>query len=164
MDRRGRSEWVWKDRALNQAAAAFRTALNKDYLDVATFIPIPPSKAKSDPLYDDRMTRMLRAIRPQPPLDVRELILQTQSTDAAHDQAVRPRPDEIVARYQLDPNLLPPPPQAIAICDDVLTTGAHYRAAHTVLGQAFPGVRMVGLFIARRVPEAEDFSDFDEMP
>jgi predicted amidophosphoribosyltransferase len=164
MDRRGRSEWVWKDRALQQAAAAFRAALNSDYLDVATLVPVPPSKARTDPLYDDRMTRMLRAIRPQPPLDVREIILQTHSSDPVHDQAVRPRPDEIVARYQIDPNLLPPPPRAIAICDDVLTTGAHYRAAHTVLQQAFPGVRLIGLFIARRVPEAVDFSDFDELP
>jgi hypothetical protein len=32
-----------------------------------------------------------------------------------------------------------------------------------VLDQAFPGVRMIGLFIARRVPEAVDFSDFDEL-
>jgi hypothetical protein len=30
------------------------------------------------------------------------------------------------------------------------------------LQQAFPGTRMLGIFIARRVPEAVDFSDFDE--
>jgi hypothetical protein len=161
MDRQGKPEWPWKERALREAAAAFRTALNSDYLNTATLVPVPPSKAKTDPLYDDRMPRMLRAIRPQPPVDIRELILQTASSEAAHDQAVRPRPDEIVARYQVDPGLQLPPPQAIAICDDVLTTGAHYRAAHTVLQQAFPGVRIIGLFIARRVPEAVDFSDFD---
>jgi hypothetical protein len=163
MDRRGRSEWQWKDRALHQAAAAFRTALNNDYLNVATLVPVPPSKAKTDPLHDDRMTRMLRAIRPQPPVDVRELIMQTVSSEAVHDQTVRPRPDEIAARYQIDSGLQRPPPQAIAICDDVLTTGAHYRASRTVLEQAFPGVRIIGLFIARRVPEAVDFSDFDEL-
>jgi hypothetical protein len=163
MDRRGRSEWPWKERALREAAAAFRTALNNDFLNVTTLMPVPPSKAKTDPLYDDRMTRMLRAIRPQPAVDIRELVLQTASSAAAHEQAVRPRPDEIVARYRIDPGLQLPPPQAIAICDDVLTTGAHYRAAHTVLGQAFPGVRIIGLFIARRVPEAVDFSDFDEL-
>ncbi len=110
------------------------------------------------------MTRMLRAIRPQPPLDVREIILQTQSSNPVHGQAVRPRPDEIVARYQIDPSNLLPVPRTIAICDDVLTTGGHYRAAHTVLRQAFPGIRIIGLFIARRVPEAVDFSDFDELP
>ena len=160
MDRRGWPEWLWKEHALQEAASAFRTALNNDYLNSATLVPIPPSKAKTDPLYDDRMTRMLRAIRPT--IDVRELILQTESSEAAHDQDVRPRPDEIVARYRIDPGLRMPAPRAIAICDDVLTTGAHYRAAHTVLQQAFPGIRMIGLFIARRVPEAVDFSEFDE--
>lgn len=45
----------------------------------------------------------------------------------------------------------------------MLTTGAHYRAAHTVLQQAFPGARTIGLFIARRVPEAVDFSEFDAL-
>lgn len=163
MDRQGKPEWPWKERALREAAAAFRTALNNDYLNVATLVPIPPSKAKSDPLYDDRMARMLHAIRPQPPVDIRELIMQTESSEAVHAQAVRPRPEEIVARYQIDSGLQLPSPQAIAICDDVLTTGAHYRAAHTVLRQLFPAVRMIGLFIARRVPEAVDFSEFDEL-
>jgi hypothetical protein len=163
MDRRGTSQWPWKERAIAEAAAALRAALNNEFLNVATLMPIPPSKAKSDPLHDDRMLRMLRAVRPQPPVDVRELLVQAASSEAVHDQAVRPRPEEIAARYTIDLRLKQPAPRVIAICDDVLTTGAHYRAAHSVLRQAFPDVRMLGLFIARRVPEAVDFSDFDEL-
>jgi predicted amidophosphoribosyltransferase len=106
---------------------------------------------------------MLRAIRPSPPLDVRELIIQTSSTAAAHGQDVRPRPEDLVAVYRVDPALIAPTPQVILLCDDVLTTGCHYRAAHTVLRSAFPGVSIIGLFIARRVPEAVDFEDFDEL-
>ena len=49
----------------------------------------------------------------------------------------------------------------IGLFDDVLTTGAHFRAASAVLKQSFPGVRIVGLFIARRVPEAADIEDFE---
>jgi hypothetical protein len=51
MDRQGKPEWPWKERALREAAAAFRTALNNDYLNVATLVPVPPSKAKTDPLH-----------------------------------------------------------------------------------------------------------------
>lgn len=163
MDKRGTSQWPWKERAIQHAAAAFRAAINNEFLNVATLVPIPPSKAKTDPLYDDRMTRMLRAIRPQPPVDIRELIVQAASSDAVHDLPVRPRPDEILARYQIEPAFRLPVPGAIAICDDVLTTGAHYRAAQTIIQHAFPGVRTIGLFIARRVPEAVDFSDFDDL-
>ena len=47
------------------------------------------------------------------------------------------------------------PPASIAIVDDVLTTGAHFRAASTVLAVRFPTAQIVGLFIARRVPDAD---------
>lgn len=53
-----------------------------------------------------------------------------------------------------------PAPQVIGLFDDVLTTGAHFRAASTVLQRALPGVRVISVFIARRVPEAADVEGF----
>jgi hypothetical protein len=161
LDKRGTSQWRYKDRAIGEAATAFRTAVNAEWLNVATLIPIPPSKAKTDPLYDDRLVRMLHAIRPQPRVDVREVIVQQASMDAAHDQDVRPRPEDIEANYGIDESLRNPAPQVIGLFDDVLTTGAHYRAASNVLKRTYPGVRIIGCFIARRVPEATDIEDFD---
>jgi hypothetical protein len=38
-------------KAIGQAAAAFRTPLIGDLLDRITLVPIPPSNAKTDPLY-----------------------------------------------------------------------------------------------------------------
>ena len=35
-------------------------------LSALVFVSIPPSKARGDPLYDDRVTRMLRAISRSP--------------------------------------------------------------------------------------------------
>src|SRR5450432_2571702 len=46
---RGRPEWQHKERAITTAAEAFRGALNADWLNVATLVPMPPSKAKGDP-------------------------------------------------------------------------------------------------------------------
>ena len=161
MDKRGTAQWRYKDVAINQAAAAFRTALPNDWLNTAMLVPIPPSKARTDPLYDDRLVRMLRVIRPQPPVDVREVIVQRASTAAAHDAETRPRPEDIEPNYAIDNQLRNPTPGVIGLFDDVLTTGAHYRAASNVLKQTFPGVRVIGLFIARRVPEAADMEDFD---
>ncbi len=97
VNRRGLPEWGYKEEAIATAAAAFRRALHVSALDLLTFVPVPPSKAPGDALYDNRLTRMLRAIRPHPPLDIRELIIQTQSTEAAHCRVVRPRPGEIAA-------------------------------------------------------------------
>jgi hypothetical protein len=79
MDKRGTAQWRYKERAIDEAAAAFRVALNKEWLDSATLVPVPPSKSKNDPLYDDRLVRMVRGIRGQPALDVRELVLQRAS-------------------------------------------------------------------------------------
>ena len=159
--KRGPQQWKYKEQAIGQAATAFRAALTGDLLDRITLVPIPPSKAKTDPLYDDRLVRMLGAIRPQPPLDIRELILQRVSTAAAHDRTNRPRPEEIQANYAVDKALLKPKPKTVALVDDVLTTGAHFRAAFNVIKQTCPGIAIVGLFIARRVPEAADFEQFE---
>ena len=111
-------------------------------------------------LYDDRLVRMLKAIRATPALDVRELIIQTRSTDAVHDQTTRPRPEQIEAIYQVDTSLKTTTPSVIGLFDDILTTGAHFRAAQAVLQRAFPSVRVIGVFIARRVPESSNIEDF----
>ena len=153
-DRRGRPEWQYKERDIRRAAAAFRHALGEEPPPL-TLVPVPPSKARDDPLYDDRVTRMLQAIWPGQQVDIRELIVQTESTPAAHAAVVgRPGPSEIQDRYEVDEALTVPAPIAIAIVDDVLTTGAHFRAAQVVLGRRFPEATIVGLFIARRVPGA----------
>ena len=161
VDKRGTAQWRYKERAIDEAAAAFRTALNKEWLDTATLVPIPPSKSKTDALYDDRLVRMVRGIRAQPPIDVRELIFQRASTAAVHDQENRPTPEQIRANYAIDPALGDPDPQVIGLFDDVLTTGAHFRAASSALRQSLPGAKIIGFFIARRVPETVDFEDFE---
>lgn len=161
MDRRGRPEWRYKEQAIRQVAAAFRTALGSDAPDRLTFVPIPPSKKRKDPLYDDRLAKMLHAIRPDPPLDVRELIVQTSSVAAAHTLDVRPTPEEIEQLYQVDKSLTTPAPGIIAIVDDILTTGAHFKAAKAVLSSQFQNTQMIGLFIARRAVDTSDMEDLN---
>ena len=99
---------------------------------------------------------------PQQPVDVREVILQLASTGAAHDAENRPRPEVIEANYTIDEPLRNPAPQVIGLFDDVLTTGAHFRAASNLLKRTYPRVRLIGIFIARRVPETADIEEFGE--
>lgn len=154
-DRRGRPDWKYKERAIRQVARALRAAI-KESLDNITFVPIPPSKAKADPLYDDRMTQVLTTIRPTPPLDVRELVVQPVSTRAAHESQHRPSPTEILSRYELDITLAKPVAECIFVVDDVLTTGAHFCAVKSLLSSHFPETPVVGIFVARRVVRAQD--------
>ena len=157
MERRGKADWRYKQAAISAAAKAFLAVLNKEAMDQYTFVPIPPSKARNDPGYDDRMTQILRQIRPSQRLDVRELIIQETSTVASHVSAVRQSPDQIEALYRLDQELVPPNPRAFVVVDDMLTTGAHFKAAKSVLAQRFPGKAIFGLFVARRaLPDDDD--------
>ena len=164
LDRQGLSEWHYKEKAIKEAAAAFATALEPSVqktLDRVTFVPVPPSKARDDPLHDDRLTQMLNLVRPEPGLAVREVIVQECSTDAVHSSESRLRPDEIEAMYSIDEALTKPVPGVLAVVDDVLTTGAHFRAAQTVLASRFPATKIIGLFIARRIPDTSDFDEFE---
>jgi hypothetical protein len=158
VDRRGTAQWQYKERAILQAAALFRAAIKGDAR--ITFVPIPPSKAKDDPLYDDRLLRMLNAVCEGRHTDIRELVLQKQSLPAAHLSDARPTPDELIANYELDERLAEQPPTTIFVVDDVLTTGCHFKAVKRVLGQRFPERHIIGLFIARRAPKAVDV-EFD---
>ena len=166
MNRRGRPEWRYKQIAIRTAAQAFRNAIDDQILQTATFVPIPPSKAKDHPEYDNRMTQLIMAIDTANPVDCRELIVQSESTAAAHESDIRPAPRELEDRYAVDPTLIEPRPTYLILIDDVLTTGSHFRAAKRVLQQIFPELPIVGYFVARRVPETLDVEAFfdNQMP
>ena len=161
MDRRDRPEWRYKGVAIQTVADALRAALNDQARQTLTFVPVPPSKAKTDPLYDDRLVQVLRAIWPGQGADIRELVVQPVSTDAVHDRDDRPTPAELEARYLPDPSQFLPKPRTLAVVDDMITTGAHYVAIRNILRRQYPDVPIMGIFIARRVPEAVDVEDFD---
>ena len=103
VNRQGRPDWPYKRKAIQEAAAVFRKALQPGALKRLTFAPMPPSKARGDALYDDRLTQILNAIPRgrQQSLDVRELLYQTESTAAVHVNAERPGPEEIRSLTEL---------------------------------------------------------------
>ena len=77
-DREGRPEWQYKEQAIEKIAEAFLRSLRTEWLRSVTLVPIPPSRAKGSPQYDDRMLRMLGRLNDKldRSLDVRELIMQ----------------------------------------------------------------------------------------
>lgn len=163
MDRMGKAEWLHKQRAIKQITAEIGASVKLDWLQQATLVPIPPSKAKANPLYDDRMTQVLSGLGPLRNIvcDVRELIVQKSDMRTVHlHNDDRPTPSEIQATYEINELITKPSPKDIGLFDDVLTTGAHFRAAKNILSERFPGVRIVGIFVARRVPTL----DFPSLP
>jgi hypothetical protein len=92
MDRRDRPEWPYKAEQSRPWREALRAALNDKARQTLTFVPVPPSKAKTDPLYDDRLLQVLHGIWPGQATDMRELIVQPNKHDAVHDRDDRPTP------------------------------------------------------------------------
>ncbi len=159
VDRRSRPEWAYKRNAIESAGRQMRQGLdglNPKWASILTLVPMPPSKIKTDPLYDDRLMAMLHVLREGVEVDIRELILQSRSTDAAHTAVRRQRIQQLKENYGFDESLAGPTPRAIGLIDDVITTGAHFKAAQGLLLERFPGIRIYGLFIARRVPDSAD--------
>lgn len=152
-------ELYHKNRVIDECSTFFRGAINPNWLADATLVPVPGSKAAGHPDYDDRMTRIIRGIRPIPPLDIREMIVVGQSMTAAHEAAPGERPsvEDLLEAYGVNEDLLNPAPKKIGLFDDVLTAGVHYRACQILLRQRLPHIPIVGFFVARRVfpPETE---------
>ncbi len=157
---KGTPSWKYKIREVNAVARAFSFNIGSAFSSLA-LVPVPPSKLKTDPEYDDRLMDMLRALRAPPGLtpDVRELVVQTRPMPAAHGSANRPPPAEWEKVYAIDESLAQVAPNWIGIIDDLLVTGCRFRAMSNVLKRRFPTARITGLFIARRVPEAIDLSE-----
>lgn len=151
----------YKGQAIRHCARSMREAINDKWLEFGTLVPVPPSKAPTDPLYDNRMERVCNLIWPGV-ADVRNLVVQNTSMQASHERSPgqqRISKEELIAAYSIDEALAAPAPTSIAVVDDMLTAGTHYRGMYHVLSRRFPGVQIVGMFIARRI-FPEDAWDF----
>lgn len=121
-------------------------------------VPIPPSKIKTNPLYDDRLIQCLQRFC-QDSADMRELLISKRDMIASHESSSRPSINEIIDNLTIDERLCDDIPNNIALFDDVLTTGAHYKAAKSILESRFSVQNIIGIFIARRriLPKEEPF-------
>ena len=153
MDRRGKPEWRYKERSITEAAAAFTKAINPAFLAQATLVPIPPSKAKNDPRYDDRIVRTLQQIQCKTRLDIRELLFQIGTREAAAHDGARLNPDELAAMYRIDEAVAAPAPAVIGLFDDLMVTGASFVAAKRAEGCGVD-VRVLMLLAGREVVSA----------
>jgi len=141
----------WKGQAIRQCGADLKAVLDPKWLADATIVPVPGSKARGHADFDDRIEQIGRLIRPGQ--DVRNLVVQSQSTVAAHEAAAGQRVtvEDLLAIYEIDEALADPEPTKIVILDDVLTAGTHFRAMQVILSQRFPNAQIIGLFVARRI-------------
>lgn len=141
--------------ALNKCVKDFREAL-LPRLDVLghgsiSFVPVPPSKMKGDPLYDDRVLSLARKVAEGTSIQVAELIVQSESYMPSHlasgSGGARMQPSDLRRLYTLSGDV---PRSNVFVFDDVITAGSHFRACKDLLLESHPNIRVFGIFIARR--------------
>jgi hypothetical protein len=150
---RGTAQYQYKEHAIRTAGNALAGPFRASRGGPFTIVPTPPSKEQTDPEYDDRIVQIARIMIAGTTSEVRELVRQTASYDASHAAGGGHRMSaaELMAIYEIAPDE-PKPRDIVFVLDDMLTVGSHFRAMKDTILARFPGKRVVGLFIARRVP------------
>ncbi|MBS1994788.1 MAG: hypothetical protein JSS86_00700 [Cyanobacteria bacterium SZAS LIN-2] len=140
----------YKDEATDHAAKTLRQLISRGFVEQrATFVPVPGSKARGDPDFDDRMGRVLTTAFGDFDADIREMLAQTESTAADHTTDDRLTYDDLLRITKLTAAAKTPPRPIIAIVDDVLNSGKHFRVAQQLLRDRFPETEIRGIFLAR---------------
>ncbi len=148
-----------KKRAVEDCVQLMIDGIGLEKLQKWIMIPIPPSKSKSDPEYDDRLLQILSAIQGKGKqnsiqidyIDLFSTITSRKQTSITDDK--RPTPKEHIKNWHVDHSTLSRfKGNNIIIFDDVITTGSQFKAAKNLILQIFPQSNIYGIFIARRVP------------
>lgn len=143
-------DWHYKEKAILFVADLISSSFNSEKLKETTWIPFPPSKKKNDSRYDDRLVKILEKVNVcKLGLDVRELLFIKQSRESAHREGRRFTIEEHLENLSIDRNLLNPTPKMMIIFDDVITSGASFKAAQKILSRYYSNVLIEGVFIAR---------------
>lgn len=151
LDRKDQGDFKYKEVAIRRLLFIFREILTREALKGITIVPMPSSKSKDDPLYDNRVVQLLNRLTSDFGADIREILYLEESIEASHERQDRPSPDELEELFLIDESLCKKVPKKIMIFDDMVTAGAHFRAAKNILQAKFPKAEIIGVFIARRV-------------
>lgn len=164
VDRKGTHEWAYKINAISSVANNLSTHIlsNPGTGNNIYWVPIPPSKMITDPLYDDRLIQILHTMISNVRAHYQNhflanVLTQNSSRVASHISDERPKPEELMALYQLSqiPNFNEDK-DIIILFDDLLTTGCHFKAASSKILEMYPKTVIKGCFIARRALNEEE--------
>lgn len=160
--RRSAPDWVYKTWAIEECARVLSFSLEDATLHGGTFVPAPPSKRPDHPAYDDRMRRIVERLVAGTEFDWRELLVATENRIQRRVTSARLSPAELAFMIGIDARLARPPPSKVILVDDLVTTGATFKVCKLVLQNAFPGIEVIGWFIARRVRRPRSFASHEK--
>ncbi len=160
-------EWRHKEKAIREIADIFKNSVFDKFNNKQTIvIPIPPSKIVEHDGHDDRVVQLLKiALKENIKVTYRDdILIQTESYPASHENdGNRISKEKLESIYEIKLDALDLNIEQIIIFDDVITSGAHFRAVcnklEQGLGDKFQEYDIKGLFIGRKIHEESD-NDF----
>lgn len=162
---RNTPSYSYKEHAINQVAKEIADQMKGfSNIDDFVFCPIPPSKDKNHPEYDDRITQVLKVVSSYFKINIQEMIINIESHEANHNASSgRLSYSELKSKFQFDQSLGFLGNKRIILVDDMITNGRHFKVCKDLILENFPEINVVGLFVARRVLDEQSWSydDFD---
>jgi hypothetical protein len=115
------------------------------------FCSMPTSKPRSNIEFDSRLDDIVKAIgkrgfRTENNFDTKE------KSEPSHQIGGTRDPEQIKANTKFT-RFREPEPSTIILVDDVVTSGAHYKACSELIKDNYPKARVVGLFLAKTLSE-----------
>lgn len=130
VDKKGQPEYIYKEKAIVECASWIASLPLKNI----TLIPIPPSKVKEHPEYDNRMEQVATlACKRNSYLNYSNALSLNSSYPAYHENFGIRDPDFLKQLICVDVDELGALNNPIALVDDVVTTGSHINAARSVI-------------------------------
>jgi hypothetical protein len=113
-------------------------------------IPMFVSSPRGSDTYNDRLVRLAEYVAERNPklivrdvFDVDEKIEASKLGGARYPEDLKPH-----VKFAGFGNDIP---SLAFILDDVLTSGSHFRVCSDMIADAYPGVGVIGLFLARHI-------------
>lgn len=161
VDKKGTDQWKHKEKAIIDIALLIAKEMDNPNVSSRRiyWLPIPPSRIKTDPLFDDRTYRILTlaiAVSTSCKHFVTDALYQHSNRESFSSITAKRDVDELVSNYSMNdiPNY-DPEKDLIVIFDDMLTTGCHFKAVEELVLDKYPNAVVMGIFVARRVIKSE---------
>ena len=141
-----RSEWTYRQQAIEQFKNEIETLFKQD-LSI-TITALPSSKHKTDSEYDKRFEDLFKELLKSRPLLKVEWPVEIKETSQASHLGGERNPADIKKNYiwkKFEDSRI----KRLCVFDDVLTTGAHFRAISDFLRENGYTGKIIGIFWAR---------------